>query len=95
MQPCHMSVTTEPCARRNWQKTARPLNPHISLDTRQGGGYTFSVLAHLFSLALALVVGHCLWRGITAAVPVERAIAFAEAAGVFVVLVLLFVYGRP
>ena len=54
-----------------------------------------SVLAHLFSLGLALVVGHCLWRGITATAPVERAIAFAEAAGVFVVLVLLFVYGRP
>ena len=54
-----------------------------------------SVLAHLFSLALALVVGHCLWRGITATAPAERAIAFAEAAGVFVVLVLLFVYGRP
>ena len=54
-----------------------------------------SVMAHLFSLALAFVVGHCLWRGITATAPVERAIAFAEAAGVFVVLVLLFVYGRP
>ena len=27
--------------------------------------------------------------------PAERAIAFAEAAGVFVALVLLFVYGRP
>ena len=54
-----------------------------------------SVLAHLSSLALALVVGHCLWRSITATAPVERAIAFAEAAGVFVVLVLLFVYGRP
>ena len=26
-----------------------------------------SVAADLFSLALALVVGHCLWRGITAA----------------------------
>ena len=54
-----------------------------------------SVMAHLLSLGLAFVVGHCLWRGITATAPVERAIAFAEAAGVFVVLVLLFVYGRP
>ena len=54
-----------------------------------------SVLAHLFSLGLALVVGHCLWRGITATAPVERAIAFAEASVVFVVLVLLFIYGRP
>ena len=54
-----------------------------------------SVLAHLFSLALALVVGHCLWRGITATAPAERAIAFAEAAAVFIGLVLLFIYGRP
>ena len=53
-----------------------------------------SVLAHLFSLALALVVGHCLWRGITATAPVERAIAFAEAAAVFIGLVLLFLFGR-
>ena len=53
-----------------------------------------SVLAHLFSLALALVVGHCLWRGITATAPVERTIAFAEAAAVFIGLVLLFVFGR-
>ena len=54
-----------------------------------------SVIAHLFSLALALVVGHCLWRGITATAPAERAIAFAEAAAVFIGLVLLFIYGRP
>ena len=53
-----------------------------------------SVLAHLFSLALALVVGHCLWRGITATAPVERAIAFDEAAAVFIGLVLLFLFGR-
>ena len=53
-----------------------------------------SVLAHLFSLALALVVGHCLWRGITATAPAERAIAFAEAAAVFIGLVLLFIFGR-
>ena len=54
-----------------------------------------SVIAHLFSLALALVAGHCLWRGITATVPHERAIALAEAAAVFVAFVLLFVFGRP
>ena len=54
-----------------------------------------SVMAHLFSLALAFVVGHCLWRGITATAPVERAIAFAEAAAVFIGLVLLFIFGRP
>ena len=53
-----------------------------------------SVLAHLSSLALALVVGHCLWRGITATAPVERAIALAEAAVVFIGLVLLFIFGR-
>ena len=54
-----------------------------------------SVIAHLLSLGLAFVVGHCLWRGITATAPAERAIAFTEAAGVFAVLVLLFIYGRP
>ena len=54
-----------------------------------------SVMAHLFSMALALVVGRCLWRGITATAPAERTIAFAEAGAVFVALVLLFVYGRP
>ena len=54
-----------------------------------------SVLAHLFSLAVALGAGHCAWRAIVAEHATDRAIAVAGAAVLTMLLVGLFLFGRP
>ena len=54
-----------------------------------------SVLAHLFSLAVALAAGHCAWRAIVAKHSTDRAIATAGAAALTMLFVGLFLFGRP